>query len=156
VTPGTLSIPRIAIVPSWSGERTPESLTRFWTSSQVDEFAGGDWAFPSARELPTASPFTADDHFGCERGHSCSVASDASTSSVITGVDSPSQIPTAAGKILRKSSSAASPDGCDNSHRDSNRVKTGAAAPFTSEAFIVDAALNHSSIRALSNTTYLH
>lgn len=155
MTPGTLSIPWIAIVPSWSGERTPKSLTRFWTSSQVDEFAGGDWAFPSTRELPTASPFTDDDHFGCERGHSCSVASDASTSSVITGVDSPSQIPTADSKILRKSSSAASPDECDNWHPDSNRDKTGAAAPITSEAFIVDAALNHSSIRALSNTTYL-
>jgi hypothetical protein len=59
----------------------------------LDEFAGGEWPFPSARELPTASPFTDEDYYGCERGHSGFFASETSTSSVITGVDSPPQIP---------------------------------------------------------------
>lgn len=38
----------------------------------LDEFAGEDWAFPSARELPTASPFTDEDYTGTlQSRHRC-------------------------------------------------------------------------------------
>ena len=119
-----------------------------------DEFAGGDWAFPSLTDLQMASPYADEDHSDCETGHSKLFSSDALMSSVVTGVDLPSQTPTADSKILRKSPTA-SPEERGNSSPDSNRDKTDADASITPDFSIVDAILAHSSIRVLSNTTYL-
>ena len=120
----------------------------------LDEFAGGDWAFPSVRDLQTASPYADEDHYDCERGDSKLFASDALTSNVVNGVDLPSQTPMVDSKILRKSPTD-NPEERGNSSLDSNSDKTDADADITSDVSIVDAILAHSSIRALSNTTYL-
>ena len=120
----------------------------------LNEFAGGDWAFPNMGELQTASPYADEDFHGCERGHSGFFASDASTSSAITGVDSPPQIPKDDSNIPRKSLTA-SPEECGDSRPDSNGGKTSAAAPITPDISIFDVILAHSSVRVLSNTTYL-
>ena len=120
----------------------------------LNEFAGGDWAFPNIGELQTALPYADEDFHGCERGHSSFFASDDSTSSVMTGVDSPPQIPTADSKVPRKSLKA-SLEECGDSCPDSNGEKNGAAAPITADVSIFDVILAHSSVRALSNTTYL-
>jgi hypothetical protein len=120
----------------------------------LNEFAGGDWAFPNMGKLQTASPYADEDFHGCEKGHSSFFASDDSTSSVITGVDSPPQIPTADSNIPRKSPTA-SPEECGDSRPDSNGGKTGAAAPITPDVSIFDVILAHASVRVLSNTTYL-
>ena len=120
----------------------------------LNEFAGGDWAFPNMGKLQTASPYADEDFHGCEKGHSSFFASDDSTSSVITGVDSPPQIPTADSNIPRKSPTA-SPEECGDSRPDSNGGKTGAVDPITPDVSIFDVILAHSSVRLLSNTTYL-
>lgn len=123
----------------------------------LNEFAGGDWALPNMGKLQTASPYAGEDFHGCERGHSSFFAAsffDDSTSSIITGVDSPPQIPTADSNIPRKSPTA-SPEECGDSHPDSNGGKTGVAAPVIPYVSIFDVILAHSSVRVLSNTTYL-
>ena len=120
----------------------------------LNEFADGDWAIPNMGKLQTALPYADEDFHGCERGQSSFFASDDSTSSVMTGVDSPPQIPTADSKVPRKFPMA-SPEECGDSHPDSNGDKTGAAAPITPDVSIFDVILAHSSVRVLSNTTYL-
>ena len=122
----------------------------------LNEFAGEDWAIPNTGQLKTASPYADHDFYGCERGfHSTFFASDDSTSSVITGIHSPLQIPTADSKIPQKSPTAI-PEDCGDSRPDSKGHKTGTAAPTTpDDVSIVDVTLAYSSVRLLSNTTYL-
>lgn len=115
----------------------------------LDEFTGGDWTPPSARDKRPASPYADENYDDCRREHSTLFASGASASSIVTGVVSTSQTPTVESDILQKPFTDSS-EAPGSSSFDSGGEKYSGDA----QASNVNKTLAFSSVRALSNTTY--
>ncbi len=147
---------------SWLGEHSfdlndPLHVTRNKEGTFgafLDEFTGADWTPPSARDKRPASPYADENYDDRRREHSTLFASDASVKGIVNGMVSTSQTPTAESDILRKPSTDSS-EAPESSSLDSGGEKASPDVPVTPKASLVHTTLAFSSVRALSNTTYL-